>query len=58
MLKYIERNGRIALCGAIANYNNYLNRGIVNYGAIIGKRLMLKGLTFMDMIPKIYTGNL
>jgi NADPH-dependent curcumin reductase CurA len=50
ILKHIEIGGRIALCGAIANYNNYSNRGISNIGLIISKRLTLRGLAFMQKI--------
>lgn len=53
ILKYIEIDGRIALCGAIANYENYSNRGIKNSMMIISKRLTLTGLTFMGMLPNI-----
>lgn len=52
-LKYIQIGGRIALCGAIANYGNYANRGISNIGYVISKRLTLEGLTFMGMMPKV-----
>lgn len=53
ILKHIEKDGRIALCGAIANYENYSNRGIKNTMMIISKRLTLTGLTFMGMLPNI-----
>jgi NADPH-dependent curcumin reductase CurA len=53
ILQHIEMNGKIAMCGAIANYSNYTERGIKNSFLIISKRLTLTGLTFMAMMPKI-----
>lgn len=53
ILEYIEKDGKIALCGAIGNYENYSSRGIKNTQLIISKRLTLTGLTFMGMLPNI-----
>ena len=53
VLKYISIGGRVALCGAIANYDNYKNRGISNVGLLISKRITMKGLTFIDKMPQM-----
>lgn len=53
VLKYMSIGGKVALCGAIANYDNYQNRGIDNVGLLISKRITMKGLTFMDKFPQM-----
>ena len=44
--------GRIALCGAIANYSNHQGRGIKNIGIAISKRLKIEGINFSSLMPK------
>ena len=53
ILKYIKPFGKIALCGAISNYNNYENRGINNIGLVISKRIKIEGLAFMTQFAKM-----
>lgn len=58
VLKYIQPNGTISLCGATANYRNFKEReGVKNYGLIVSKRLTLKGFNFSMAIMKIFEGK-
>lgn len=52
ILLHIKTNGRIALCGAIANYSNHSGRGIKNIGIAISKRLTLQGINFSELMPR------
>jgi NADPH-dependent curcumin reductase CurA len=44
----LRRNGRVALCGAISNYNAPAAAAIRNLGLAIGKRLTLRGFIVGD----------
>ena len=44
----LGRNGRVALCGAISNYNAPAAAAISNIGLAIGKRLTLRGFIVGD----------
>ncbi|HEY7074381.1 MAG TPA: NADP-dependent oxidoreductase [Solirubrobacteraceae bacterium] len=44
----LRRGGRVALCGAISNYNTPAATGIRNLGLAIGKRLQLRGFIVSD----------
>jgi NADPH-dependent curcumin reductase CurA len=44
----LRRNGRVALCGAISNYNVPAATGVRNLGLAIGKRLTLRGFIVSD----------
>ncbi len=47
-LSALRQNGRVALCGAIANYNATEPRGPRNLGLAISKRLTLRGYIILD----------
>jgi len=47
-LSSLRQNGRVALCGAIANYNLTEPRGPRNMGLAISKRLTLRGFIILD----------
>ena len=58
IIKYIQPNGVISLCGATANYRSFKERtGLRNYQAIISKRLILKGFNFSMAFGKIFQGR-
>ncbi|KAL4496155.1 hypothetical protein ABPG72_012892 [Tetrahymena utriculariae] len=53
-IRQMNQNGRIALCGAMGNYNDYNNRkGIKNYLMIVLKRIFVKGITFTEVGEKM-----
>src|SRR5581483_6648733 len=47
-LSALRQNGRVALCGAIANYNATEPRGPRNLGLAVSKRLTLRGYIILD----------
>ena len=47
-LSALRQNGRVALCGAIANYNATDPTGPRNLGLAIAKRLTLRGFIILD----------
>jgi NADPH-dependent curcumin reductase CurA len=44
----LRRHGRVALCGAISNYNAAAGAGVRNLGLAVGKRLTLRGFIVGD----------
>ncbi|KAL8900300.1 MAG: hypothetical protein Q9207_005759 [Kuettlingeria erythrocarpa] len=53
MLTRMKRHGRIAACGAIAEYNKSDGSGIKNWFEVISNRLEIKGFIVFDFAPKI-----
>ena len=54
ILSTIKPFGRIALCGAIANYNDYSSRGIYYSSIIISKRLKMVGINFAPLLGRLF----
>lgn len=50
MLKRMATHGRIAACGAIADYNSRAPAGLKNYFEIISMRLQIRGLIVLDYV--------
>ncbi|OCL13459.1 NAD(P)-binding protein [Glonium stellatum] len=48
MLTRVKRHGRIAACGAIAEYNRGFSSGLMNWHQIIFNRLEIKGFIITD----------
>ena len=48
----LNLHGRIALCGAISNYNTTESRGPANYSALISKRGILQGFLIFDYVAE------
>lgn len=48
MLTRIKREGRVAACGAMADYNGQNTTGIKNWYDVIGMRLNIKGFVVTD----------
>ena len=51
-LSVLHEHGRVALCGAIANYNATEPRGPRNMGLAISKRLTLRGFIILDHMSR------
>ncbi|OKL61679.1 hypothetical protein UA08_02986 [Talaromyces atroroseus] len=53
MLTRMEKNGRVAACGAISEYNTKKGSrpGIKNWYDVIAMRLTVKGLVVLDLTP-------
>jgi len=51
MLKRVKQGGRVAACGAIADYNGGKTVGITNWYQVIAMRLQIRGLVVTDAIP-------
>ena len=54
VLETIKPFGKIVLCGAVSNYDNFTNRGIHNYNNLIFKRLRLEGFTPFPYLHRLY----
>lgn len=52
-LSALRQNGRVALCGAIANYNTTEPRGPRNMALVITKRLTLRGYIIIDHMSRL-----
>lgn len=52
MLTRVKRYGRIAACGAVAEYNKSDGHGIKNWNEIITNRIEIKGFIILDFLPK------
>lgn len=48
MLTRMNRHGRVAACGAIADYNSGSPKALTNYFEIISMRIQIRGLIVMD----------
>jgi NADPH-dependent curcumin reductase CurA len=48
----LRQGGRVALCGAISNYNAPAATGVRNLGLAIGKRLTLRGFIVGDHVDR------
>ncbi|KAL8826972.1 MAG: hypothetical protein Q9170_007199 [Blastenia crenularia] len=53
MLTRMKRHGRIAACGAVAEYNKSDGHGIKNWFEVISNRIEIKGFIVFDFLPKI-----
>jgi NADPH-dependent curcumin reductase CurA len=51
MLTRVKKDGRIAACGAIADYNGGERGGIRNWYHVIAMRLQIRGFVVTDAIP-------
>jgi NADPH-dependent curcumin reductase CurA len=51
MLKRVKKDGRVAACGAIADYNSNERAGIKNWYQVIAMRLQIRGMVVTDAIP-------
>lgn len=51
MLTLLQRDGRVAACGAIANYNKAEPEGIKNWYHVIAMRLQIRGFVVLDAMP-------
>lgn len=51
MLKRVKQGGRIAACGAIADYNGVNSAEIKNWYQVIAMRLQIRGMVVTDAIP-------
>ena len=52
MLTRMKRHGRIAACGAIAEYNKSDGHGIKNWFEVISNRIEIKGFIIFDYLGK------
>lgn len=52
MLRRMAKGGRIAACGAVANYNKSNPDGLRNFSEIISMRLELRGFIVMDFMAQ------
>lgn len=52
MLTLVAKGGRIAACGAIADYNNSTPIGLKNWYHVIAMRLQIRGLVVLDLTPE------
>ncbi|KAI4142061.1 MAG: hypothetical protein L6R39_005099 [Caloplaca ligustica] len=52
MLTRMKRHGRIAACGAVAEYNKSEGHGIKNWVEVISNRIEIKGFIVLDFQPK------
>jgi NADPH-dependent curcumin reductase CurA len=50
MLTQLKRNGRVAACGAIADYNKGEKTGLKNWSRVITQRLNIKGFIVSDYL--------
>ena len=51
MLTRLKKDGRVAACGAIADYNSCEQDGIRNWYQVIAMRLQIRGFVVTDVIP-------
>lgn len=51
MLTRVKKDGRIAACGATAEYNRGEKSGIKNWYHVIAMRLQIRGFVVLDAIP-------
>lgn len=52
VLRLMNLNGRVSLCGASSNYDDHANRmGIKNLSNIVVKRLQVKGVLASEVSP-------
>jgi NADPH-dependent curcumin reductase CurA len=51
MLTRVKKNGRVAACGAIADYNRSGRAGVKNWYHVIAMRLRIQGFVVTDAIP-------
>ncbi|KAG8783174.1 hypothetical protein FRC20_002722, partial [Serendipita sp. 405] len=56
-LSRLNKNARIALCGAISEYNQAKPRGIQNYLTLIGQRAKIQGFLVMDYAARFGEGQ-
>ncbi|KAL8721187.1 MAG: hypothetical protein Q9225_002073 [Loekoesia sp. 1 TL-2023] len=52
MLRRMKRHGRIAACGAVAEYNKSDGHGIKNWFEVISNRIEIKGFIIFDFLGK------
>ncbi|KAI4177220.1 MAG: hypothetical protein LQ343_000704 [Gyalolechia ehrenbergii] len=57
MLTRMKRHGRIAACGAIAEYNKSDGHGIKNWFEVISNRIEIKGFIIFDYMAKAKEGT-
>ncbi len=50
MLTRMKRHGRVAACGAVANYNKSDPTGLKNWFEVISNRIELKGFIIFDFL--------
>ncbi|KAI4093579.1 MAG: hypothetical protein LQ344_002806 [Seirophora lacunosa] len=53
MLTRMKRHGRIAACGAVAEYNRSDKHGIKNWFEVISNRIEIKGFIVFDFLHKL-----
>lgn len=51
MFTRVKKDGRIAVCGATAEYNSGARSGIKNWYHAIAMRLQIRGFVVLDAIP-------
>lgn len=51
MLRLLQKNGRVAACGAMANYNKASPEGIKNWYHVVAMRLQIRGFVVLDAMP-------
>ena len=52
MLRRMARNGRVAACGAVSNYNKSDPDGLKNYFEVISMRLEIRGFIIFDFMQQ------
>lgn len=52
MLRRMARNGRVAACGAVSNYNKSNPDGLKNYFEVISMRLEIRGFIIFDFMQQ------
>ena len=52
MLTRMKRHGRVAACGAVADYNKSDPTGLKNWFQVISNRIELKGFIIYDFLPE------
>jgi NADPH-dependent curcumin reductase CurA len=51
MLTRLQKDGRVAACGAMADYNSTVPYGIKNWYQVIAMRLQVRGFVVLDAMP-------
>lgn len=52
MLTRMKRYGRVAACGAIAQYNKSDKDGLKNWFEVISNRIQIRGFIVFDFMPR------